>query len=258
MNLPHIVALTPTKGRHLLLRRNVRCFIEQDYKGPHTQIIFNNSEVPQELDLQEDLASNKNIILVNQHLNSITGLPYNSLGEIYNDILKYLPFDADIINHFEDDDIFLKNHLSEGVKGMQEAWEQNKEAYKPKRSYFLNGGSLTLESNVLEPSIFFSAKIVREVGYRDSTTTQFHDIINYLGYNDKLLVKEAPSTFIYTWGERIPTYKTSGSDHETNFQDYAKFSNDHGDGKIIPMPLSIVEKFYKEHLHGMKEQNVYN
>jgi hypothetical protein len=247
----HVVAIMATCGRHHLCERSLRFFLDQTYDGEHTLLIYNNSHITQEGGpiKQEDLPDNKHLILVNQCIDKVTGEKYNNLGAIYRDALEELDHfsPADIIIHWDDDDIFLPNHISEGVKGYIRALDQGKLAYKPSKSYYRHSGGVQLMSNTLEPSIFVRYKNLKEDGYSLTTSDQHLQWVNPLVYNNKILVDEnGTPTLIYNWGDvHIPTFKTSGNaTHPENFNNYRAFSKDHGDGLIIPWKKEDVQEYY--------------
>lgn len=249
-----VCAIMATCGRHKLAERSIRFFLDQDYKDEHLLLIYNNSSVHQALHIEEAKNSNttihysaemgnKSVILINKD----PDISYSNLGEIYTDALKYVPEDTDVIVHWDDDDIFLPNHITEGVKGLEKAIEEGKISYKPAQSYYRHPGGIQLMSNTLEPSIFVLASHIREHGYGLTTTDQHLQWVNPLVYGGKIRVDEAgASTLIYNWGDTdIPTFKTSGNaGHPNNFKNYRDFSRDHGDQVLIPWKKEEVQKYY--------------
>jgi hypothetical protein len=241
-----------TCGRHKLAERSLRFFLDQDYKDEHTLLIYNNSSVPLVLDgtaIDLDDLDNKKVILANNHINRTTKEPYKNLGEIYTDALKDLPEDTDVIIHWDDDDIFLPNHITEGVEGLHRAIQNDSKivAYKPAQSYYRHPGGIQLMSNTLEPSIFVEADHIRTYGYSNTTTDQHLQWVNPLVYEQKIYVeKDGTPTLIYNWGDTdIPTFKTSGNaGHPNNFNNYRDFSKDHGDGILTPWSKESVQKYY--------------
>jgi hypothetical protein len=251
-----------TCGRHKLAERSLRFFVDQDYADEHTLLIYNNSDVPLKLDTSDMGSSiglgeiepgyprvtfakvgNKNITLMNK----LPEIKYSNLGEIYTDALEKVPEDTDVIIHWDDDDIFLPNHITEGVNGLQKAVEEGKTAYKPAQSYYRHPGGIQLMSNTLEPSIFVLASHIREHGYGQTTTDQHLQWVNPLVYGKKIRVDDSGTpTLIYNWGDTdIPTFKTSGNaGHPNNFSNYRDFSRDHGDQVLIPWKKEEVQKYY--------------
>lgn len=226
--------LTCTKGRHSLLERNVKMFLDQVYENK-VMLIYNNSNIRQDLD---NSLLNKNIILVNKSTYDNTGQAYTNLGEIYNDAIKYVPHDVDLIVGADDDDIYFPNHISEGVKGYLRGKELNPEckAYKPAFSYYKYLGSpVSRVSNILEPSIFVELNHLLLHGYYNNTENQHHKWLNALKSN--IYVDEnGPSTYLCDWSQEYSTWKTSGDPHNPeNFNNYFNNSQDHGDNIITPM-----------------------
>ena len=250
----NVWAVMATCGRHTLAERSLGMFLNQDYKGPHSLLIYNNSEVDLKLEYSDFPEGNK-VKLVNQHIDSVTKKRYTNLGAIYRDALTYIPKDADILVHWDDDDLFLENHISEGVKGLERGSDltkfstiNNYIAYKPAKSYYRHVGGVELMSNTLEPSIFVKTDHIKKYGYSLTTTDQHLQWVNALVYENKIFVDEnGPATLIYNWGDRdIPTFKTSGNAGcPENFDNYRNFSKDHGDCVLTPLLKSELEKYYK-------------
>ena len=91
-------------------------------------MIYQNSEISQQLDptLQNEFGNR--ITLINNHIDKDTNQRFTSLGAIYNNALIHIPEDADIITFWDDDDIFLTNHLSAGVEGLNKVKQLNEVA----------------------------------------------------------------------------------------------------------------------------------
>lgn len=233
---PSVCWITATKGRHTCLERNLRFFLDQDYQGKHTALIFNNSEVEQTLDNVE-LPDNKKIILVNG------GSDYTSLGQVYQAALSHIPYNIDLVTFADDDDIFIPSHICMGVDGYKRG---GKRAYKPGNSFYRNGG-MFLVNNTLEPSIFLEKSALDESGFYLTTTTQHLKWVEHLLQNNGLFVDPSGTpTMCYNWGDvDIPTYKTSGNaDLESSFRQYAEYSKEHGDCIITPASHESVKPLY--------------
>jgi hypothetical protein len=232
-----IAAITATCGRHRCIERTLAFFLNQDYKGDHFLLIYNNSDVEQSLpDLP--LPENKKVLLINNHINLQTGEPYSNLGDIYTDTLSFIPDEYDVFTYMDDDDIFLPNHISAGADGLRRAHEAGKIAYKPAKSYYRDPRGISLMSNTLEPSIFVDAKHIRNYGFSPVTTEQHLRWVNPLVSDQSILVDDDGSpTLIYNWGDEFPTFKTSGNFHNpNNFHNYRNASVDHGDRILTPDP----------------------
>lgn len=229
-----IALISATKGRHKQVERLVKFVLDQTYQN-WVHIIYNNSEVPQRLN--KNLPEDK-FILINNHISKRTGKPYETLGDIYNDILEYIPEDCEALNFMDDDDIFLQNHVEEGLRGLTRGRliDGKCKAYKPKKSWFRYLKNMSLVENTLEPSIFVMKDHVLEHGFSLETTAQHLKWVNPLVYNNQIFVDpEGISTYICDWSQEISTFKTSGDpNNPNNFNNYASHSSDHGDGVITP------------------------
>lgn len=246
----NVWAIMATCGRHTLAERSLGMFLQQDYQGPHNLLIYNNSpeEIQVELSLKE-LFPLCRIKLINNSIDYVTGERYTNLGAIYRDALTHIPDNADVIVHWDDDDLFLPNHISEGADGLSRGMVQNyrTKAYKPAKSYYRHPGGLQLMSNTLEPSIFVEASHIRQHGYSLTTTDQHLQWVNPLVYGGNIYVDETgPATLIYNWGDTdIPTFKTSGAaGNPSNFDNYRNFSKDHGDRVLTPWTSEQLQPYY--------------
>lgn len=234
-----VIAICATKNRHTHLEKLVRCFLDQDYEGPHTLLIYNNAFETQEL-AKINLPENKKIILINNCMDLKTGLAYTNLGSVYRDALEFLTERYDVATHMDDDDVYLPNHISEGVNGIGYNF-----AYKPYESYYLDSTGLTRQANVLEPSIFVDFKYLKSQGYFETNVNLHHKWLQPLLERNLIQVhKDGLPTFIYDWSGMIPTWKTSGDpNNPENFNNYTKNSKDWGDRIITPVDKSIT-KYY--------------
>lgn len=236
-----VCLITATKNRHRQLERLVRFVLNQTVDN-YVHLIFNNSSFP--LRLNSNLPAEK-FILINSSVNSITKTHYQTLGEIYNDAMQYIPDDCDVVNHMDDDDIFLPNHVEEGIKGLERG---GLKAYKPKKSYYRHlKNAAILAENTLEPSIFVDAKHLKEHGYGIESVAQHHKWLNPLVYGKEIFVDpEGVPTYVCDWSQEIGTFKTSGDPHNpNNFRNYDEWSKDVGDGIITPCSQSWADHYYK-------------
>lgn len=224
-----VCLITATKNRHRQLERVVKFALDQTYDN-WVHLIYNNSPTP--LKLSSDLSKDK-FILINNHLNLKTGRPYENLGDIYTDILTCIPNDIDIINFMDDDDIFLQNHVEEGVKGLIKG---NLDAYKPKKSWYRYLKQKSLAENTLEPSIFVKTDHVKKYGFSSETTAQHLQWVNPLVYEKRIFVDpDGLPTYVCDWSQEISTFKTSGDpNNPNNFNNYSANSLDVGDSIITP------------------------
>lgn len=207
-------------------------FLQQDYEGDHKLLIYNNS--PYKLKLDKEYP---NVGLVNNHISLMDGRPYYNTGDIFRDALNLIPRDVEMIQFWDDDDIFLSNHISEGVKGYLEASMKSQLAYKPKNGYFryMNNPQV-LTSNVMEPSIFVNMDFVRMHGFKKHSSDYHSGWTDPLFKENRIFIKEDGAvTFIYDWSMEAAAFKISGAgDNPDNFINHKQGSSDIGDGIITP------------------------
>lgn len=179
-------------------------------------------------------------------------LNFQSVGEKYQHAItlaKQLYPDINIVTHADDDDIFLPDHLIDGLTGLLEGVERGQlEAYKPQRSWFrsrdTNGDILlTLQENTLEPSIFVDVDWILEHGYAPVSIRYHQQWLDPLLYENKIFIDpNGIPTLIYNWGDNTNgpdswgIYKMSGAgiDNQQNFQAHKRSSTDMGNGILIP------------------------
>lgn len=228
-----VTSLMATCGRHFYCERSVGMFLSQNYKQKHL-IIIQNSEKDQILDRQYS-----DITLINKS-------GFSNLGSIYNYALNFIPEDTDAVCLFDDDDIYMPEHIQEGVNGLLRG---EKKAYKPKFSFLQMKDQISKTNNVLEPSWFIKYEVVKEQKFREETGKHHFNWIDWCVKNKQIYVDpDGPSTFVYTWGnQERPVYKTSGYSKRPNaFELYRKNSQDHGDGVITPMSKDEINLIYNK------------
>lgn len=232
-----VAAVTCTRGRHTLLERCVGLFLKQDYEGVAYQIIFNNakpSRNPQRM-AKDYNTDNKKIILVNQPFDSRTGERYSSINQIFENAMMHVSEEVEVVTFFDDDDIFLPNHLSEGVKGYKEAREQGMWAYKPYHSLIQTTNSIEEIHNMCEPSVFVNKEYVNTLGFSTHSAAYHHQWLNPLIREGKLYEPiDGTPTFVYQWVGGC--YHISGDgENPKNLENHNRNSTDEGDGIITPI-----------------------
>lgn len=214
-------------------------FLDQDYQGEHIMLIFDSG--PQQELCLPTLPANKQIIYKNVQ-------DFTSVGEKYNKAIDHwITFNPDIVTSWDDDDLFLPNHISEGFKGMMRAYEQNMYAYKPQKSYYRDKNGIFLVENTLEPSIFVDAEWLKAMGYANVNVKYHQQWLDPLTGRNKILVDpEGIPTLIYNWGSEVPVFKMSGTRDAgvASFLAHQMFSRDFGDGIITP--VHSMQEYYDE------------
>lgn len=240
----NICFVTCFYGRAEKVERIIRFYLEQDYIGHSTLLLFNNSPLEQTLgDIK--MKPHKNIILVNNFLDMQTGKEYTSTGAIFRDAMEFVPLSTDVVNFMDSDDVFLPHHASKGAEGMEESHKCGGIAYKSFYSYFAYGDSVTLEHNNLEPSIFVDYQFVKQKGF-NYTSSSYHDGWLIDAKEKMLEVVETTPSLIYDWGKDHNSFKISGSgdDGPTNLKNHRNFETDFGNGILEPITLEEAKKWW--------------
>lgn len=244
-NQPKVLALCCTKNRHYSLERSVRFFLEQTYPNA-ILLIYNNSCIPQRLN--SNLPSN--IVLINNCLSYSDKKKYTNLGDIYKDALTHVSNDTDLVTFWDDDDIFLPNHIEQGVKGYLKGKSINSNyiAYKPKKSFFRSSHKIELVENTLEPSIFVELNHLKQYGFSQTTGPQHLQWVQPLLNNQSIFIDfDGIPTLCYNWGDDFFAWKTSGDTaNPANFANYEKYSEDIGDQIITPLSKKEIENYYNQ------------
>lgn len=248
----HIVCVTTTYNRDRCLQRILRSYLEQNYTGRSTLLVFNSGRPTSFPEL--DLPPNKEIILINRTISNITGEEFTSIGEKYTEAVSCIQ-EGDIFTSMDADDIFFRNHLSEGVKGMERAYTHNRLAYKPKKSFFKSSQGVLRNENVYEPSMFVDLNHIRATGFLN-TSVSYHDgwLLPLIESNKLLVDPSGVSTFCYDWGG-IPVYKMSGrgDDSQENFDLSQAIERDYGNGLTKPISTEDYYNLCSDILTNYKE-----
>jgi hypothetical protein len=227
-------ALMCTYGRHNFVERSVRMFLEQDYENKHL-VIFQNSPVFQTLDQEYP-----DITLVNQS-------GFDTVGDVFEEAIKYLPSDTDLVFIWDDDDIYFKNHISNGVAGIL---KYNKSAYKPKFALMRDKYEISKISNTLEATWALRKEILLHAGFSKYNFTNSHRAwVRYCEENDKVYIDDkSPITFCYAWNnpEGVVVHTSAIENEENSKQIHHRLSADHGDRVITPCSIEKLNELYAE------------
>lgn len=243
--LPKVVGICGFYNRKTCTQRIIRFFLNQDYSGHLTLLLYNNGPTQYVLENIE-FPENRQIILINNNKDLQTGEAYVNTGDIFRDSLTFVP-ECDIISFWDSDDYYLPNHVSEGVKGIQKAYSYDMLGYKPYHSWFKYvGDPIKLLHNTMEPSIFCNAKFLLKEGMHSLTASYHLRWIDALR-KDKLLLEDRDGipTFIYMWNGDDGVYKTSSTgDSPEAFQKIREWEADMGHKILGPCSIEEAQKCY--------------
>ena len=242
-----------TYRRFRCVERIIEQFIAQTYKNKQLIIFNTDTENPMILDV-EVLDLDLDIILVNNNTDYETGLEYNNRGQICRDAVTHT--DGDYFMLADDDDIYLPWHIEQAVDGIL---TNQKDAWKPAKSFFSLPDKLILVQNTLEASVIVKMSRIREIGFREDRTgyeglswyTRLRDEGNLWENNSNYV-----SSYCFNWSDPsdMAGHKQSGNiDSPTNFQEHKLRSND-----VLNRPLNrcgreVLEKYYQKYYNYLKD-----
>lgn len=237
----------------------VERIIAQYYAQSHVNkelIIFNTDmEYPFELGF-----SDPDIILVNNNTDYRTGLPYTNRGQICRDAVTHARGDYFMLA--DDDDIYLPWHLKQAYEGIVEI---ERDAWKPRRSFFAQPHRIILVQNTLEASVIVKMSRIRELGFREDKTgyegLSWYTRLRDEGQLDELNDNNVPS-YCFNWSDphEIAGHKQSGNiDNPTNFEEHKQASLDYARRPLERMNESsltqVYARYYDWFRHNQSEIN---
>lgn len=229
------------------MKRLVRFYMDQDYRGRSLLFIYNNSPATQKLDTEAiKLTGNKAVILINNSLDLRTRKTYKCVGDIHRDALELASQNCtpEIVTFFEDDNFYLPNHISQGMKGMFKAYLKNMLGYKPHQSYFNCDTGIALQVDTFEPSFFIDYNFIKEHGFSKTSVSFHYKWIERLLDLGKLFVDtKGRPTFIYNWGEN--NLSGQRKDSQAAILNHRAQNKDTGNGIITPISKEEAKRIYR-------------
>lgn len=232
-----------TYGRFSYVRRSIGLFLNQDYENKHL-LIYNNAPAPLVLDVY-----NENVTIINNHIDLISKSEYTDVGTVFRDALTYVPSDADYVSIWDDDDIFLENHLSSGVNYLEinkeyEAWR--------KRYYFYKSGNDYIElldaNSYTEGACIIRKDFLNEIGFFLNTSLVYHHkwYFEAEGRGQFAVAEDLFPTFCIEAGQANVAHISglSSNDDLNTRNEVKQRSIDFGDGKkLIPWGEEMVKEY---------------
>lgn len=261
---PLITAIMCTYGRFSFVERAVNFFLNQSYKNKKL-IIFNTAtEDGQKYnyylkDTYTDkyLYENFGIIIINNSIDYVTGLPYTNVGAIRRDALTHAAEDGYHVT-WDDDDVFLPWFMNQAIDRMAET---GLPSFKPQKSFFYSGGHLRLCQNTLEASVVADIKKVREYGFLLETGKE--GLGWYTKMRDNKELDENDTNYIpsycFDWNSGTDIHRQSGDiDNPQNFVNHKKRSDDHVNSRMLRI-YSFTEMIdlYKPYIEFLNNQKEY-
>jgi len=219
MNYPGVSCYCSTYGRVHTLEEVLESFLRQDYPGPKELVILNDC-VDQELEFRHPEVR---IINLSQRI--------KPLGRKFNTNIDYCKFS--IVACWEDDDIYLPNHLSTAVKLMNNGVFHTGNAwYEETSQQFIYTGNYYHATHVFTKELFELAGKYPEIDNCTLDIGLMGRLQNVVGSYTQTLSAEQ-LTYIYRWGT-ANCYHGSGWGTQLNISDEAEnvVRNQLIDGKI--------------------------
>ena len=238
---PKVCAVMCTYGRFQVIRDSITMFLIQDYKNKHL-VIFNTAETP--LAPDEFLRDHSEVTIINQSCKE-NGQPFSCLGDVRNEALNHA--DGDIYICWDDDDLFLPWHISQGVEHLLKC---GKIAWKPDVSYWSRKGGDVFKGmmgNSMEASFLVGMDHIKSLGFSTKRSGAEHVDGGWLDRTEFVAESISPfESYGYVWGDPRAPHKTSGHiGDENNFENHKNQSRDFGEEPLSAASITIIDKFFK-------------
>lgn len=221
-----------TFRRFTCVNRSVKLFLKQDIEVK-TELIIYNTDTEYPLVLDSGLEG-KNIKIINNNTDFVTGLPYNNIGSIRRDSLNFGSGKYYIC--WDDDDIFLPWHIRQCVDG----YNKNSDiwAWKPFTSMFWKTNhEPELAWNSMEASILVDLEQIKKAGFHkhQGGGEHLHWMDVFKKQKKFYVEKESVPSYCFNWADQglMRGHKQSGTiNREDNFEHHKKNTTDHAKGPV--------------------------
>lgn len=237
--------------RHYCVERIIEQFIQQDYTNIELIILNTDEDYPMTLDKSLQSYS---IVLINNHLDYETGLPYTNRGAICRDAITHATGYYFMLA--DDDDVYLPWHIRQAVDGIE---ENGKDAWKPQKSLFATLDKIELCQNTLEASVIVKMDRIREIGFRTDLTgyegLSWYTKLRDEGQLDEYNANYVPS-YCFNWSDpiEIAGHKQSGDiTNPNNFENHKKASVDFSNKPLNRIGQVSIDLFYKKYYDFIRE-----
>jgi len=232
MRLPTISAVCCTYRRFSCVERVINCFLQQNY--PHKELIVFNT------DMENPYIDNgcewlpRGVLFINWGKDHRTKKPYDNVGAIRRDALKFAS--GDYVITYDDDDIYLPWFMEQAVERMKET---GLPSFKPQKSFYKSREKLELVSNTMEASVVANKDLIEKYGYRLETGTEGLGWYEKMRDNRELDENDLyylPS-YCFNWGDgeemKAPHKQSGDINNPENFNNHKKYSTDAVNGHNV-------------------------
>ena len=218
-----------TYRRYTCVNRIIAQYHAQTY--PHKELIIFNTdmEYPMTKGFVDD-----SIIVVNNNIDYVTGLPYTTRGQICRDAVTHATGEYFMLA--DDDDLYLPWHMEQAVDKIREV---NQDAWKPQRSFFMAPEKVELVSNTMEASVIVRMERIRDIGFGMGLTgyegLSWYVTLRNSGQLNEHYTHYVPS-YCFNWSDpdHIAGHKQSGDiNNPDNFENHKRASRDYTRGPLV-------------------------
>ena len=244
-----------TYGRFNCVRRIVAQYHAQTHKNKELIIFNTDVDHPYVLGIDDPT-----IVVVNNNIDFVTNKPYTNRGDICRDAIVYATGDYFMLA--DDDDIYLPWHMEQAVNGII---LNNKDAWKPEKSFYANINHLEISKNVMEASVIVKMDRIREIGFRNDITG-YEGLSWYMKLVAEGQLNEQDTYYVpsycFNWSDpqEIGGHKQSGHiDDVNNFDNHKLNCTDYATEPLTPISNSDLEHEYSKYYDFfIKNKNIFN
>lgn len=246
-----------TYRRYRCVERIIEQFLQQDY--PNIELIIFNTDPDHLMRLSDYLFNDlgdKRFVVINNHLDYVTGRPYTNRGAICRDAVNHASGDYFMLA--DDDDVYLPWHVRQAVDGIE---SNGRDAWKPKQSMFSTPDRVELCQNTLEASVIVKMERIREIGFR-TDITGYEGLSWYTKLRDEGQLNEHEELFVpsycFNWSDpsEMAGHKQSGDiNNPNNFNNHKLQSNDFSDKPLDRFGEESIGFFYSRYYNFLRDNS---
>lgn len=236
--------------RYRCVERIIEQYLQQDYRN--AELIILNTDTENPFVLRESLY-HSNIIVINNSIDYVTGLPYTNRGSICRDAVSHATGDYFMLA--DDDDVYLPWHFRQAVEGLIAIGH---DSWKPEMSMFAAPHKLELVRNTMEASVIVKMSRIREIGFR-TDATGYEGLSWYTKLRDEGQLDEHNSRYIpsycFNWSDpaELAGHKQSGDiNNPNNFENHKLSSRDISDKPLDRCGSVEIAKFYQKYFNFLR------
>lgn len=244
-----------TYRRYRCVERIIEQFLQQDYEN--IELLVFNTDIEHRMrfaDYLFDDLGKKNLILINNAVDYVTGKYYTNRGAICRDAVGHATGDYFMLA--DDDDVYLPWHVRQAVDGIE---SNGKAAWKPKQSMFAVADRVELCQNTLEASVIVQMSKIREIGFR-TDVTGYEGLSWYTKLRDDGQLNENEEVFVpsycFNWSDpsEMAGHKQSGDiNNPNNFKNHKLQSNDISDKPLDRFGELNIRAFYSKYYNFLNK-----